>query len=80
VRLNGLKNIKSEINASAIEVYSNKRILIFDCKSIIDYSPECMVIDLGGLRLKITGEALMVESFVFEQTDIRGEIYGLEFV
>ena len=75
-----LKNFKEELNNSAIELYGNKRVIIFDCKSVIDYSDEIIILDLNTVKLKIKGENLTVDSFVFGQTDISGEICGLEFV
>ena len=76
----GLKNIKEDINNCAIELYSNKRIIIFDCKCVIDYSKDCIVLDLGELKMRIKGENLVADSFVFGQTDINGKITGVEFI
>lgn len=75
-----IKNIKDDINNATIELYGNKRVLIFDCNSVIDYSEELIVLDLGSQRLKISGKNLIADSFVFGQTDITGEICGLEFI
>ena len=34
-----IKRLKEEINNSCpIELYGNKRVIIFDCKSVVDYS------------------------------------------
>lgn len=74
------KNIREDINNSTIELYGDKRAIIFDCKSVIDYSEEIIVLDLGAQRLKITGENLTADSFVFGQTDITGKLCSLEFI
>ena len=80
MKFNGLKNIKEDINSCAIELYSNKRIIILDCKCVVDYSKDCIVLDLGNLSLRIKGRNLVADSFVFGQTDINGEIISLEFI
>lgn len=77
---NPLKRLQENMNASAIEIYSNKRVIVFDCSCVIDYSPEHIVLGLGELKLKICGKNLVADSFSFGQTDINGEITSLEFV
>lgn len=74
-----IKNMKDDINNSVIELYGDKRVLVFDCKSVIDYSDEFIVLDLGAQRVRITGSNLTADSFVFGQTDITGKISTLEF-
>lgn len=80
MKFNGLKSIKEDINNCAIELYSNKRIIILDCKGVVDYSKDCIVLDLGELSLRIKGKNLVADSFVFGQTDINGDITSLEFI
>lgn len=80
MKLSGLKNLKEDINNCAIELYSNKRIIILDCKCVVDYSKDCIVLDLGELSLRISGKNLVADSFVFGQTDISGQISSLEFI
>ena len=46
----------------------------------MDYSKDCIVLDLGELNLRIKGENLVADSFVFGQTDISGQIISLEFI
>lgn len=79
MKFSGIKSVKEDINNATIELYANKRVLIFDCKSVVDYSKECVVLDLGTSKLKLVGENFVVDSFVFGQTDITGEIHSLEF-
>ena len=67
-----IRNMRDDINNAAIELYGDKR--------VIDYSKECIVLDLGSQKVKISGEELVADSFVFGQTDITGKIKGLEFV
>lgn len=79
MKSNPWKKLQDNINSSAIEIYSNKRIIVFDCGCVIDYSPEHIVLGLGELKLKICGKQLVCNSFAFGQTDINGEILSLEF-
>ncbi len=74
-----ISELKNNLNDSLIELHSNRRIIVFDCKSVIDYSDETVVLDLNTVKLKIIGRSLNIDSFVFGQTDIKGEIISLEF-
>ncbi len=80
MKFNSIKNMKEDINNATIELYANKRVIIFDCKSVIDYSKECVVLDLGSSKLKLVGTDFVVDSFVFGQTDITGIIHSIEFI
>ncbi len=80
MKFKALKNAKENMESCAIELYGNRRIIVLDCKCVLDYSKEHIVLDLGKLNLKITGKNLVTSSFVYGQTDINGEISGLEFV
>lgn len=80
MKFSKLKNIELDSNGAIIELYSDKRVLIFDCKGVIDYNDESIVLDLGERKLKILGKQLVVDSFVFDQTDIKGVITSLEFL
>ncbi len=76
---NSLKNIKESTESAGIELFGNKRMLVFDCDCVLDYSEEFIVLKLGKLNLKIRGDELVLSSFAFGQTDITGEIISLEF-
>ncbi len=80
MKLKSLKSVKEDMENCAIELYGNKRIIVLDCKCVVDYSQDSIVLDLGGLNLKISGKNLVADSFVYGQTDINGEIASLEFV
>lgn len=80
MKFDSIKKLKENIGAAAIELYSDKRVIIMDCKSIIDYSQDCIVLDIGDKNLRITGKNLVADSFAFGQTDIKGTIDSLEFV
>lgn len=80
MKFNAIKNIESNFKSPAIELYGNKRVIILDCKCVIDYSCENIVLNLGEINLKISGRNLVTNSFTFGQTDINGEILSLEFV
>ena len=80
MKFNRLKTMSESINSCTIELFSNNRVIITDCKCVVDYSKEHIVLNLGDLNLKITGEDLITDSFVFGQTDIKGNIMKLEFI
>lgn len=76
---NPLKNIAENAQTCGIELFGNKRILIFDCKCVVDYCEDYIVIDLGNLYMKVRGSDLVLSSFSYGQTDINGEIVSVEF-
>ncbi len=72
-------DFENELKASPIELYGNRRVIVFDCKSIIDYSDDLITLDLGELKLSVKGERLVADSFSFGQTDISGKINEIRF-
>lgn len=76
---NSFKNIKDSTESAGIELFGNKRMIVFDCQCVVDYSGEYIVLNLGKLNLKIKGGDLVLSSFAFGQTDISGDIVSLEF-
>ena len=80
MRFNSIRKLNETITASAIELYSDKRVIVVDCRSIVDYSKECIVLDIGDKKLRIRGDSLVADSFSYGQTDIKGRIYSLEFI
>ncbi len=80
MKLNRIRAVSENINSCTIELFSDTRVIITDCKCVVDYSKEHMVLNLGDLNVKITGENLVADSFVFGQTDIKGKIKKLEFI
>ena len=74
------KNLKDDSVNGNIELYGNKQIIIDGAKSVIDYSEDFLKIDLGNICLKISGNKLVIESFVYEQIDVKGEIITVEFM
>lgn len=77
---NPIRKIKEDFIAPAIELYMDKRVIITDCESVIDYSCDAVVLCLGDKNLRVRGSDLTVNSFCFGQTDITGKIVSLEFV
>ncbi len=80
MKLKGLKAVSESISSCTIELFSNSRVIVTDCKCVVDYSKEYIVLNLGDLNVKITGEGLVADSFVFGQTDIKGNIKKIEFI
>ena len=75
-----LKNLKDDSVNGNIELFGNKQVIIDGAKGVIDYSENFLKIDLGNICLKISGHNLVIESFVYEQIDVKGEIMSLEFM
>ena len=75
-----LKNLKDDSVNGNIELFGNKQVIIDGAKGVIDYSENFLKIDLGNICLKISGHNLVIESFIYEQIDVKGEIVALEFM
>ena len=76
---NPIKSISANDDKGGIELYSNQRMIVTDCKCVVDYSDECIVVNIGKLNVKVRGCDLIVSSFAFGQTDITGNIISVEF-
>ncbi len=63
-----------------IELYGNKEAIIEGCECVADYSAEFIKIDIGKMYLKISGRDLVIESYIYKQIDVKGEIISLEFM
>ena len=74
------KNLKDDSLKGNIELHGNREIIIDGAKGVIDYSEDFLKIDLGNICLKISGHNLVIESFIYEQIDVKGEIISLEFM
>ena len=75
-----IKSLKEDTLKGNIELYGNKQAIIEGAKGVVDYSEDFLKIDLGNICLKITGTNLVIESFIYEQVDVKGEIVALEFM
>lgn len=80
MKFKAIKKISENLNLASVELHSDKRVVVMDCRSIIDYSEECIVLDIGERKLRIKGDKLVADSFSFGQTDIKGRIFSLEFI
>jgi sporulation protein YqfC len=74
------KSLKEEGLNGNIELYGNKQVIIEGAKGVVDYSEDFLKIDLGNICIKISGRNLVIESFIYEQIDLKGEIVALEFM
>lgn len=79
VGFNPLKNIAESTEEASVELFGNGRMIVFDCKCVVDYTSEYIVLNLGKFNMKIRGDSLSLSSFSYGQTDICGEIIGIEF-
>lgn len=75
-----LKAIKEESQKGNIELFGNRQLVIDGCKGVIDYCEDFLKLDLGYITIKITGRALVIEAYIYEQLDLKGEIVSIEFM
>ncbi len=76
---NSLKKIMDDVKNASIEMFSNKKMVITDCRYVADYSEECIALNIGELNVKIIGRELVLSSFVYGETCIEGEILNVYF-
>lgn len=76
---NPLKNISESTESAGIELFGNKRMIVFDCQYVVDFSEDRVVLNLGNMNMSVKGDNLMISSFCYGQTDICGEIVTIEF-
>ncbi len=74
------KSFKDESKLGNIELYGNRQIIIDECKGVIDYDETFLKLDLGNIKLKVSGDNLVIESYIYEQMNLKGEIISLEFM
>ena len=75
-----LKTVKDENVKGNIELCGNRRVIVEGCKGVIDYSEDFLKLDLGNIALKIVGKNLVIDSFIYEELDLKGEIVLVEFM
>lgn len=75
-----LKQTKEDIVKGNIELFGNKQIIVDGCKGVIDYNEDFLKLDLGKIVLKVTGYNLVIDSYIYEQVDLKGEIVSVEFM
>ena len=75
-----LKQTKEDIVKGNIELFGNNQIIVDGCKGVIDYNEDFLKLDLGKIVLKVTGRNLVIDSYIYEQVDLKGEIVSVEFM
>ena len=65
------KNMKESTEGAGIELFGNRRAIVFDCQCVVDYSEDFIVLNLGKLNLKIRGEGLVLSSFSLQTEQVR---------
>ena len=80
-KMESVRNItKEDIVKGNIELFGNKQIIVDGCKGVIDYNEDFLKLDLGKIILKVTGKNLVIDSYIYEQVDLKGEIVSVEFM
>lgn len=77
--LNPFKSIIEDVRNASIEISGNSKMTVTDCKCVVDYSNEFVVLNIGELNVKIKGDGLVLSSFTYGETNITGEIVSVEF-
>lgn len=77
--LNRLKKMNLNTNGACIEMYRNRELVAVGCKCVCDYEKDFIRLDLGEFYMLIRGAQLVVQSFVFEQVVVCGNIVSVEF-
>ena len=63
-----------------ILIENGKKILISDCKKILEYSPECIKILLSKELITLIGENLSLYDFFGSEVQVSGNIKALEIL
>ena len=72
--------LNSEIISGAhIEIFSNKKIIIEDCKNIVDYQENYIKLKLKKGYLNIFGTKFLITAFDDEKIVIKGNVISIEF-
>jgi hypothetical protein len=61
----------------------NHVIKIFSCRGshyLAEKIAKALKLDLGKIILKVTGKNLVIDSYIYEQVDLKGEIVSVEFM
>ncbi len=74
------KQTNEENVKGSVVLYGNRQAIVEGCKGVVDYSEEFLKLDLGKLVLKINGRDLVIESYVYEELELKGEIVSVEFM
>ena len=61
------------------EIFSNKKIIIDGCKSIVDYKEDYLKLKLNKGFMNILGSSFKILSFQSERIEICGTILNIEF-
>ena len=77
--LNRLKKMNFNTNGACIEMYRNRELDAVGCKCVCDYEKDFIKLDFGEFRMLIRGSELVVQSFVYEQVSVCGNIASVEF-
>ena len=60
-----------------ILIENGKRVLISDCRKILEYSPERIIILLHSGQIELIGSALTLCDFFGDEIQIRGALAGI---
>ncbi len=67
------------ISGAHTEIFSNKKIIVEGCQSIVDYRSEYIKVKLKKGFLSIVGNEFLITAFDDEKIIIKGNILSIEF-
>ncbi len=67
------------VNCGYIELVSNTCALVDGCKSVLEYSDECIKLNLGKTTVCFVGNSLHIRSLSMAQALVEGFIVKVEF-
>lgn len=69
----------NEIKGSHTEIFSNKKLIIEGCISIVDYQDEYIKLKLKKGFFNISGRDFLITEFNDEKIVLKGNIFSIEF-
>jgi len=67
------------VGGTHIEIFSNKKIIIEGCQSIVDYQNDYLKLKLKKGYLNVLGKEFLITAFDNEKIVIKGNIVSIEF-
>ncbi len=68
------------VSGVRIEIRGQNKLLLQGCRKILKYGEEEMLLDLGKMRLRVSGERLWCTSFISGALGIGGHIRTVSFI
>ncbi len=67
-------------NTFTVEFCGNDNVTVTGCKGVAEYSETALILNLGDITVKFSGENLQIASFGEQQALVTGNVLSMEFV